>query len=378
MQFKSLDFFNNHFANEQMNFLFTGDFTDELTDQLIELNNCQFRNSDEFKGLQRRAAFLIAECFQNIVRHSDLSNIDSYFHIKHNFGVFSLISGNTIEKEIVPILKSQIEQLNKLTTSELREAFRKTLEGGNFSVKGGAGLGLIEMARKTKNKLNFRFPEVNDIKSYFYFQLVLHAVEFITNPEPGNFDNDILLKERMREDDLFLVYQGIISTEVNSVLLKIVEDTFDSPEQKTVFLQLLSFIEKVSAELTSIEIENSMTLIVGENDSEYNMLTSSIVSNVQAKKIDRTYKLYNSLDQESLLKERSKLLKDGKQDNMNKYNSYLIELFINSVNVEIDLKSHSDKLSFLSFTVAFEKKTSKAINPPRQSGQNSNYQSIAI
>ncbi len=328
--------------------------------------------------MQRRAAFLIAECFQNIVRHSDLSSIDSYFHINHNFGVFNLISGNTIKKEIVPILKGQLDQLNKLNSSELRESFRKTLESGNFSIKGGAGLGLIEMARKTKNKLNFRFPELDDMKSYFYFQLALHASEITTKPEIGIIDKDILLRERMHKDDLFLVYQGIISAEVNSVLLKIVESSFVSPEQKVAFLQLMSFIEKVSVELTSIEIENTMTLIIGENVKEYNMCANSIVSNVQAKKINRTIKLYKSFDDESLIKEHSKLLKDKKQDSRNKYNLYLIELFINSFNLELDIKRHSDKLSLLSFVMSFEKKSSNSLNASSIPMQFANHQLIAV
>jgi hypothetical protein len=61
-----LDFFFKHFAEEQMNFLYTGEFSDEHTDGFIELNNHQYDAADELKKVQRKAGFLIAECFQNI------------------------------------------------------------------------------------------------------------------------------------------------------------------------------------------------------------------------------------------------------------------------------------------------------------------------
>ena len=133
MNLNSLDFYFRSFADKQMNFLYTGDFGDFLTDRLIELNNHQLNSEDEFNISQKKASFLIAECFQNIVRHSDLSNRDSYFHIKNDTGRFSLISGNTVKNELVPQLKGQIEQLNNLTTKELREVYRRVLFDGKFS-----------------------------------------------------------------------------------------------------------------------------------------------------------------------------------------------------------------------------------------------------
>ncbi|MBL4708934.1 MAG: SiaB family protein kinase, partial [Flavobacteriales bacterium] len=171
MELKSLDFLFRHFAEEQMHFLYTGEFSDEHTDDFIELNNQQYNAAEEFKKSQRKAGFLIAECFQNIVRHNDPSHKDSYFHVKNNNGLFTIISGNTVKNEIIPSLKKQLEQLNRLTSEELKETYRKILVNGEMSSKGGAGLGLIEMARRSKNKLNFAFTEIDSNKSYFYFRL---------------------------------------------------------------------------------------------------------------------------------------------------------------------------------------------------------------
>lgn len=354
MNHSSIDFFYKNFVNEQMNFLYTGDFSDELTDRLIELNDFQFKNGDEFKFLQRKAAFLIAECFQNLVRHSDLTNKENYFHIKNNFGIFSLISGNTVQNEIIPRLKGQIEQLNKLTSEELKEVYRKTLSEGTFSDKGGAGLGLIEMARKTKNKLSFKFSGLNEIKSYFYFQLILNSIDALTNPVVNNFDSNVLLRRRMKEEDLFFVYNGRVSSQITSTLLKVAGKSFESSEQRVGFIKLLGFIEKVSLDFVSKEKENGMTLLVGKNETAYNIGANIYASNLQAKKIYRSFKTYKANTREALLNEHIKLLNNENQNPLDKYNLYLIKLFVNCVNFEMEIKPYNNTISTVSLILGLE------------------------
>lgn len=361
MKLKSLDFFYSHFAEEQMNLLYTGVFSDDLTERLIELNDYQYISTDEFKTVQRRSAFLIAECFQNIVRHRDISNQDSYFHIKNAKGQFSLISGNTIQNDIAPSLKGQLEQLNSLTSSELREVYLKTLSEGSFSDLGGAGLGLIEMARKTKNKLNFSFSEIDEIRSYFYFQLLLNSSNESQNSYDTNFDNNIFLREVMVKEDLFLVYKGNISTQVTSAILGILEQTFDSVNQKVYFIKWMSFLEKISSLSSSAGHDNSIMLLIGENDFEYNMGTTCYLSNIQALSIQRALKLYRTFSLKMLHSEQERLLKEGNSNAQNEYFLFLVDLLKGSLHVDLDIKSYSEKLSVVSFAIEFQKKAKSKI-----------------
>jgi len=47
-----------------------------------------------------------------------------------------------------------LDEINNLQTDEIRNVYRQMLSNAQFSDKGGAGLGLIEMAKKTGNKLD--------------------------------------------------------------------------------------------------------------------------------------------------------------------------------------------------------------------------------
>ena len=56
-----------------------------------------------------------------------------------------------------------------MNPNEIREVYRQMLSNSEFSDKGGAGLGLIEMAKKTGNKLDYDFISLD--KNYSYFIL---------------------------------------------------------------------------------------------------------------------------------------------------------------------------------------------------------------
>jgi len=49
--------------------------------------------------------------------------------------------------------------------------YRQTITNGKFTDKGGAGLGLIEMAKITNNPIKYRFESINDQFSLYYLIL---------------------------------------------------------------------------------------------------------------------------------------------------------------------------------------------------------------
>jgi hypothetical protein len=69
------------------------------------------------------------------------------------------------------IIKDKINQVNKLNKDELKNLYKTTLKEGASSEK-GAGLGIIDIARESSEKLVFDLvPE--DKKSSFYSLSVL-------------------------------------------------------------------------------------------------------------------------------------------------------------------------------------------------------------
>jgi hypothetical protein len=73
-------------------------------------------------------------------------------------------------------LEKRLIYLNNLTPQGIKEYYKETITNGQFSLQGGAGLGLIEMAKISGNKIEYMFQRVND--SYVNFGLRITVDEF--------------------------------------------------------------------------------------------------------------------------------------------------------------------------------------------------------
>ena len=56
-----------------------------------------------------------------------------------------------------------------MDASEIKQLYRDTINNQDFSSKGGAGIGMIDMARKTGNKLLYDFYDVKDNPGVVFF-----------------------------------------------------------------------------------------------------------------------------------------------------------------------------------------------------------------
>jgi len=62
-----------------------------------------------------------------------------------------------------------LENVNTLSKPDLDILYKKQLKEGSLSKKGGAGLGFIDIKRKTGKNLEFHFLPVNKSHSFFLF-----------------------------------------------------------------------------------------------------------------------------------------------------------------------------------------------------------------
>ena len=131
-------------------------------------------------SLQKKAFSVIVESIQNLYYNSDENPVDIQTETD-KFGVFviskhddsiQISSGNFIKKEKTKILKARIDQVNSLNPEELKYLYREILNNSEFSDKGGGGLGLIDIARKSGNELKYSFRDFND--KFDFLTMVIH------------------------------------------------------------------------------------------------------------------------------------------------------------------------------------------------------------
>jgi hypothetical protein len=79
--------------------------------------------------------------------------------------------GNVVDDTAKNLLMERIDELNGMDAMELKKAYKQTLREGSFSDKGGAGLGLIEIARKSSDKLDYSFDDMGNGRYFFTFNV---------------------------------------------------------------------------------------------------------------------------------------------------------------------------------------------------------------
>src|SRR5690554_6840601 len=122
---------------------------------------------------------VLVECLQNLYHHNEDTNtnkdqdLDSLFSksallmIAKQDDYYEVKTGNYIDRDKAKSLEQKIIEINKLNKEELREMYKSVLNHGQLSNKGTAGLGLIDIARKSGNKLEYAFLPIDDKFSFF-------------------------------------------------------------------------------------------------------------------------------------------------------------------------------------------------------------------
>ena len=153
--------------------VYQGDFTQETTKSILTMAERNLDSSGEESNIKRKVFNVMVEALQNIVKHSDelvdgqTRSHAAIFLIGRETNKYSIMSGNPIRKENIAGLQKKLDQINGLDKEGLKELYKEIIKNTTISDKGGAGLGFVDMARKSGAKLEFSFPEMSSEYCFF-------------------------------------------------------------------------------------------------------------------------------------------------------------------------------------------------------------------
>jgi hypothetical protein len=129
----------------------------------------------EERKLRKRVFSILVECLQNIVKHSENegAEVSSILLLGRKGGEFFIVTGNQIANEEVPVLREKIDNINAVDHTEVRDTYSTMLENSEFSAKGGAGLGLIDIYKRSGRKLEYNIDRVNDAVSFLSLKITV-------------------------------------------------------------------------------------------------------------------------------------------------------------------------------------------------------------
>lgn len=324
MDMDTIRWFFQHAKQDKLCLLYNGFFSDDVTNKFIDLSEYNINSNAELSKMRKKVSFLMAECFQNIVRHGEQSinennKLDSpgYFLTKSIDSTYFITSGNLIHKNNIPKLQKQLNQVNSLDKDELKELYRKVIDTEEFSSKGGAGLGLIEMARKSGKKIEFSFDDYTSDFSFFYNQITLENKLDDDSKEEIKFpiQDSIALHEKMNEEDILLIQKGDFSQESILPVLKIIEqnlgDNNQSNKNKEVYHVLVELLQNIGKHSLEIDHKHDGIFAIGKRESKFIITSGNYIEKEKADKFKQHLNLLTSKSKDELRKLYLQQLKNG-------------------------------------------------------------------
>jgi hypothetical protein len=143
----------------------------------------KMENMQEEPKMKKKVYNVLVECLQNLYHHMDDVadaagdvNRSAIFLIGKANNAYTITTGNYISSENVHGLKARLDEVNALSKEELKEYYKKVLNNGEMSLKGGGGLGMIDIARKTGEKLDYNFLEIDNKVSFFTLNIKVSQI----------------------------------------------------------------------------------------------------------------------------------------------------------------------------------------------------------
>lgn len=153
--------------------VYQGDFTQESTKSILAMAERNLDSSGEESSIKRKVFNVMVEALQNIVKHSDelvdgqIRSHAAIFLIGKEPNRYSIMSGNPIRKANIEKLKNSLDHINALDKDGLKDLYKEIIKNTTISEKGGAGLGFVDMARKSGERIEYSFPDLNAEYSFF-------------------------------------------------------------------------------------------------------------------------------------------------------------------------------------------------------------------
>ncbi|KPK88197.1 MAG: hypothetical protein AMS27_00115 [Bacteroides sp. SM23_62_1] len=177
------DLYQSMKTNE-IKLVYEGKITHQITKAFISLAEAQMEENEEAASVQRVVFHVLVECLQNISRHADVYESGNYlysgkgiFLVSNTAEAFQITTGNAVLKEKILVLTEMLDNINEMDDSHLKDLYMKQMRDGTLSEKGGAGLGLIDIRRKTGNKLEYHFLPLTDKLSFFLLTAIIPRIK---------------------------------------------------------------------------------------------------------------------------------------------------------------------------------------------------------
>jgi hypothetical protein len=161
---------------------YKGNIDSDVINHVLDTVEGKMVEANEQSKLRKKVYNVLVESLQNLYHHVDPVPGDFEDQSSERFGLlivkkiddgYMIITGNFVNAEHIEKLEEKIKRINRSSHEEIKDLYKFILNHQKISQKGGGGLGLVDIARKTGTKLDYSFKEYNNKHSFFYLNILV-------------------------------------------------------------------------------------------------------------------------------------------------------------------------------------------------------------
>jgi coenzyme F420-reducing hydrogenase delta subunit len=160
--------------DNKVTLVYEGEINQTITKAFSALTEKNMNEEQESSTTVKRVYHVMVECLQNICKHSDevdpvlgeLSG-NGIFLVGHSEEAYTIITGNNVNNDKIEGLTTMLNKLNKMEPEEVKAFYKQIIKETTLSNRGGAGLGFIDIVKKTGNRIDFHFEPIDEHTSFF-------------------------------------------------------------------------------------------------------------------------------------------------------------------------------------------------------------------
>ncbi len=351
---------------DELVFAYSGAVSDTITHKIIELTQYNIDSSGSFVKLKNKISFLMAECYQNVARHGKYAfsemnpkNFDGAFYVRSVKDAFYIASANTVNCSAIESITEKLDKVNSLTPSELRLLQKEVLSQGKLSERGGAGLGVIEMARRTGQKISYDFEQIDDEYSLFFIQLTIKSPEKQeenTSKEGSSLDHMKGIHKKMVAENLIILHKGDFSEYSVLPIIQMIEknilQTHDIKHGKQKLYNIsVELLQNISMHAQRINGINEALFVLKREEGNFLVGVSNFIDSEKVGDIEDYFEFLKSKEKPELNALYRQKMKNMINEDSNSAGIGLIYLFRKSEKIDY-LVTDLDNRALLNLTVA--------------------------
>ncbi|MDX1904494.1 MAG: SiaB family protein kinase [Thermonemataceae bacterium] len=169
--------------SEKVVLSYKGGIDADAIHHLVRLVEKNLADADEKLSIRKKIVNLTVEALQNILNYFSEEALDkfleneSFMILTSNKQNYEILTGNYISIQRMKTLKKRIDNVNMMSQEDLQKVYLDILENPKVSITRGAGLGLIDMARRSQNKITYQFNDYNEDYTLFLMTTTINKVK---------------------------------------------------------------------------------------------------------------------------------------------------------------------------------------------------------